>query len=175
MTCCELIGSAPLPANSQQICRYIGYLSDRLKYVSIVNYVSAISLLHKLYGYNCSFLDNYMVRFTLSGLRRVLGDPEPNRPTLHVQDLLAMYRFVQVTDRSERAFWASIVLGFRSLLRKSNLVVSDSSDHVLLLLTRGRHCKGLSGSHPSLLVRSSIGARQVSCVLPSLKFFLCFS
>ena len=118
-----------LPAASQQICRYIVYLSDTLKYVSIVNYVSAVSLLHKLYGYDRSFMDSYMIKFTLAGLRRTLGDPAPCRPTLHIQELLAMYRFIQLQDRSERALWACIVLGFRSLLRWSNLVMSDITDH----------------------------------------------
>ena len=47
-----------------------------------------------------------MVQFTLLGLRRVLGDPAPNRPTLQVQDLLAMYCHVNLLDVQERAMWA---------------------------------------------------------------------
>ena len=129
---CELISCPPLPADSQQVCRYIVYLSDTLKYVSIVNYVSAVSLIHKLYGYDRSFMDSYLIKFTLSGLRRVLGDPAPARPTLHIQELFAMYSHVQFHSPNERASWACIVLGFRSLLRKSNLVVSSCTDqHVI--------------------------------------------
>ena len=94
-----------------------------------MNYLSAVSLLHKLYGYDRSFMDDYVVKFTLTGLRRVLGDPAPLRPALHVQDLLAMYHQVQLNSRMDRAFWACIVLGFRSLLRKSNLVASSLTDH----------------------------------------------
>ena len=126
---CEATGSSPLPANTTQICRYIVFLSDTLKYVSVINYISAVSLLHKLYGYDRSFMDDYKVKFTLAGLRRVLGDDPPSRPTLHIQDLLAMYRHVQLQDRSERTLWACIFLGFRSLLRKSNLVMSSNTDH----------------------------------------------
>ena len=83
-----------------------------------------------MYGYDVCFANNNMVKFTLAGLRRMLGDAAPNRPTLHIQDLKAMYRCVNLMDIQERTMWACIV--FRSLLRKSNLVVSHSTDcHVL--------------------------------------------
>ena len=132
MNFCEMTGSIPIPADVNQICRYVVYLSDTLKYVSIINYLSAVTQLHKLYGYDVHFSTNYLIKFTLAGLRRVLGDPQPNRPTLHVQDLLAMYRRVNLTDIEERAMWACIVLGFRSLLRKSNMLWSHTSDsHVI--------------------------------------------
>ena len=116
----------------QQICRHIVFLSERLKYVSIVNYLSVVTQLHKLYGYDVSFNANYMVRFTLAGVRGTLGDPIPARPTLHISELMAVYRFVQLGDINERTMWACIVLGFRSLLRKSNMVVSNVEDcHVI--------------------------------------------
>ena len=100
--------------------------------MSIINYLSAVSQLHKLYGYDAQFTSNYVVKFTLAGLRRLMGDPQPNRPTLHVQDPLAMYKVVDVKNVEERAMWACIVLGFRSLLRKSNMLWSHASDkHIL--------------------------------------------
>ena len=56
----------------------------------------------------------------------------PDRPTMEVSDLLRMYVHVDHMDRNQRAMWACIVMSFRSLLRKSNLVTSSAQDcHVL--------------------------------------------
>ena len=129
---CESIQATPIPATSTLICRFIVYLSDTLKYVSIMNYVSAICSLHKLFGYSPLFRTDFMVQFTLSGLRRYLSDPPPNRPTLLVEQLLCMYSHVDLCNLNERAMWACVVFSFRTLLRKCNLVVSNASDiHVI--------------------------------------------
>ena len=85
---CESISSPPVPADVTLICRYIVFLSESLKYVSIVNYISAVVVLHKLLGYEHTFRSDYIVKFTFMGLRRFLGDPAPNRPTLLVSQLL---------------------------------------------------------------------------------------
>ena len=64
------------------------FLSDTITYVSIVHYLSAVSQLHKLYDYDIRFTDNSMVKFTLAGLLRTLGDPEPStcpRPVANIQ------------------------------------------------------------------------------------------
>ena len=43
-----------------------------------------------------------------------------------------MYSKVNLLDQNERAMWSAIVFSFRTLLRKSNLEVSDSTDiHVI--------------------------------------------
>ena len=59
---------------------------------------------------------------TMSGIRRALGDPEPHRPTLFVSDLHLMYSKLDLSNNDELCMWACVVLAFRGLLRKSNLV-----------------------------------------------------
>lgn len=74
-----------------------------------------------------------MFRSTMSGLRRILGDPTPIRVTLSVSQLLAMFGFVNIHDINDRAMWACVAVSFRTLLRKSNLVQGSTANP-------GTHC-----------------------------------
>lgn len=117
------------------MCRYIVYLSADLKYVTIDNYVSAVISLNAHYGYDvASIRADFVFRSTMSGLRRILGDPTPIRVTLTICQLLAMFGFVNTSEPNTRAGWACVVTSFRTLLRKSNLVPGSavsSSPHYL--------------------------------------------
>ena len=108
---------------------------DTLKYVSIQNYVSAVLSLNLYYGHDIrSIRSEFEFCMTMSGVRRTLGDPEPHRPTLTIQQLLLMSSYVNLQDPNEVCMWAAIVTGFRTLLRKSNLVpdtLTSASGHYL--------------------------------------------
>ena len=128
---CILHGLSPLPANSHQICRYIVYLARTMTYSSINNYLSGIILLHKMYGYDSSFRSDFIVIFTLQGLKRVLGATSVQKSPLLPEDLSRMSCMVNMINDFEFAVWACIVLSFRTLLRKSNLLPSDGSTHCI--------------------------------------------
>ena len=71
---CAKSASPILPTSVQTMCRYIVYLSEDLKYVTIDNYVSAVIALNAHYGYDVSKIRaNFVFRSTMSGLRRILG------------------------------------------------------------------------------------------------------
>ena len=74
---------------------------------------------------------------TMSGLRRIIGDPAPARPSLDISDLLKMFMHVDMRDISKRAMWAAISLAFRALLRKSNIVPSSLTNPGEHYLRRG--------------------------------------
>ena len=59
---------------------------------------------------------------TMKGLRRLLGDPEPRRITLTLENLLNMSLSMDWLNMNEFSMWTCVVLSFRSLLRKCNLV-----------------------------------------------------
>ena len=110
------------------MCRYVVYLSADLKYITIDNYVSAVISLNAHYGYDVtSIRSNFTFKCTMSGLRRILGDPTPIRFTLSITELFGMFGFVNLDDASDRAMWACVVTSFRTLLRKSNLVPGGTS------------------------------------------------
>ena len=88
---CALVMCPPVPADLRIMCRYVVYLADSLKYVSIQNYVSAVLSLNHYYGHDVRFIrSEFEFCMTMSGVRRMLGDPEPLRPTLTLSQLVAM-------------------------------------------------------------------------------------
>ena len=135
---CAKSASPILPTSVQTMCRYIVYLSEDLKYVTIDNYVSAVLALNAHYGYDVSKIRaDFVFRSTMSGLRRILGDPTPIRVTLTVSQLLCMFGFMDISDVNARAMWTCIVTSFRTLLRKSNLVPGSSINLSPHYLRRG--------------------------------------
>ena len=129
ITFCALLLTPVVPTSVDTMCRFIVYLSDTLAFVTIDNYVSGVISLNKYFGYEVAYIRrNFMFSTTLSGIRRMLGDPAPVRLTLTLPNLLNMYYSVNLLDVNERAIWACIVTSFRSLLRKCNLVPSSQSD-----------------------------------------------
>ena len=110
------------------MCRYIVHLCESVKYRTIQNYVSGVLSLNSFFGHDVKFIrSDFNFIMTMAGIRRVLGDPEPVRPTLTLAELLTMYGNVDQTSQSERCMWACVALSFRSLLRKSNLVPDSGS------------------------------------------------
>ena len=127
---CDQYHLTPLPANPHQICRFLVFLTSTLKYSPINSYLSGVILLHKMYGYAHEFRLDFRVTLTLQGLRRVLGDTSCCKSPLLPVDLHAMYKLVNLSSDFEQAVWACVILAFRTLLRKSNLIPSaDQSQH----------------------------------------------
>ena len=120
---------SPLPTTIQLMCRYIVFLALTLRYVTIDNYVSGVIRLNNYYGYDVSVIrSDFVFRTTMSGIRRVLGDPSPERPTLSVGNLLDMFQCLLLSNPDHVTMWTCIVVSFRALLRKSNLVPNTLSE-----------------------------------------------
>ena len=99
---------------------YIAYLARSFSYVSIVNYVSAVSMLHKWLGYDVEFMSDFAVKSTLSGYKRILGDFQHQKLPITVDMLLAI---VQKCDHvPDSGFISAMLCGFYTFLRKANLV-----------------------------------------------------
>ena len=112
-----------VPTTVNNMCRFAVYLSDTLCYVSIDNYVSGVISLNKYFAYDVSHIRlDFVFSTTMKGLRRLLGDPEPRRITLTLENLLNMSLSVDWLNMNEVSMWTCVVLSFRSLLRKCNLV-----------------------------------------------------
>ena len=133
ITFCVDNGLVSVPADPQTVSRFLVYLARSVKYSTINNYVSAINKLHEYYGHQGNFRDVFMVQLVLSGLKRRLGDTVLQKMPLTTTQLLHMYRLVSLDDDCAHAMWCGIVLSFRTLLRKSNIVPNTSNDggHVL--------------------------------------------
>ena len=111
------------------MCRFLVHLSTDLQYSTINNYLSGLILLHKVYGLPCEFRCDIRVQFTLRGIRRELGDQTKRKDPLLPPDLKKIQECVDFGNQTDFAVWACIVLGFRTLLRKSNLLPGEHSIH----------------------------------------------
>ena len=120
--CDEFGVETPLPASLETVLLYVTHLADRLKYRSIKAYLGGLWMLHKLN--HCDHIDPYTFELdmTMKGIRRTLGDLVVQAIPARLWDLLNIYSTLDMYRSEDVAFWLAILLCFRGLLRKSNVV-----------------------------------------------------
>ena len=118
---CADIGQVPMPADVQTVVRFLVFLARDCKYSTVNNYLSALISLHKFYGYDVTFRDSFLVKLVMRGLRAQLGDHKIQMQHLTVSQLTSMFHG-SVKTSLDLAIWGILILSFRSLLRKSNIV-----------------------------------------------------
>ena len=130
---CQRLGLTPLPATPRTVARFLVWQSKSSKYSTCNNYLSAIVVLHKYYGYDVEFRENFMIKLVLKGIKSVLGDKTVQKRPFTVDELMSMYAALDFTSQEELLCWSAMITSFRTLLRKSNLVTSVDSEngHVL--------------------------------------------
>ena len=130
---CSSYGLVPIPAQPQTIVRFLIHLSTYCKYCSIINYLSAINVLHRHFGHSVTFQDVFTIKLVTRGLRRILGDAQEQKLPI-TPDILKRIHPLLSTDM-DSGYWAAILIGFNTFFRKSNLVPKsaqsyDSSKHL---------------------------------------------
>lgn len=125
---CHLYDLDPIPASSETICLYITFLTDQVKYTTIMNYVSSIWSLHEFLGAEPLAKNSFLVRCTLTGAKRLLGNAVLTADPLLPEDLLKIYMTLDRSDPKDLLFWVCVCLAFRCLLRKCHYT---SSPHCL--------------------------------------------
>lgn len=127
---CTSMSLQPVPAESLTLARYLVKLSSVCKYTTINNHLSAISVLHKFYGYEAGFRDSFLIKMVLSGIKSKYGTAVASKSILTVNQLRLMYSLLPKLEINE-TFWTAILFSFHTLLRKSNIVPSTNSTHTL--------------------------------------------
>ena len=122
---CDSYDRVPLPASLETILLYLAHLSSTLKYVSIVNYLSAVWILHRINGYSHLDSGNFEIVMTLRGIRRTIGDVSNQARPISVKELIVIFTSLDLSSSEDVAFWCAILLCFRGLLRKSNVLEPD--------------------------------------------------
>ena len=118
---CSESDQIPLPADVQTVVRFLVYLARTCKYSTVNNYLSAVISLHNFYGYSAAFRDSFLVKLVMKGLKSQLGDHVTQMKPLTIQQLSDIHSQCVLTEY-DVIIWSVIILSFRSLLRKSNLV-----------------------------------------------------
>ena len=65
---------------------------------------------------------SFAITRTLRGIRRTIGDSKKQAQLVTVHDLRLMFATLDMDSSEDVAFWLAIILCFRGLLRKSNVV-----------------------------------------------------
>lgn len=127
---CASLGVNPIPADALTVGRYLVRLSAKCKYVTVNNHLSAITILHKFYGFNVQFRDYFIIKLILSGIKSKYGNAPSPKCCLTLCQLRQIYSLMYKSEIN-MTLWAIVILSFRSLLRKCNLVPSQGTDHTL--------------------------------------------
>lgn len=176
---CDLYSLQPLPATVDNVCLYITFLTSQVKYKTICNYISALWAMHKFFGFPPTAQDSYLVKCTLQGARRLLGDVTLSADPLLPEDLVCMYKTLNYKDTSDLVFWTALCLGFRCLLRKGHYTASDHTiyrkhvkftDYGLCLLLESS--KTIQYKERSVLIPVVASPGSVLCPVRWLKVYL---
>ena len=119
---CVVYDRIALPASLETILLYLAFLAEKFKYVSIINYLSAVWVFHKVNGYEHVDPKSFPIVITLRGIRRTLGDVSIQARPVSVTELKMIFSVLDMSVDEDLALWVAILLCFRGSLRKSNVV-----------------------------------------------------
>ena len=118
---CRHMRLKPFPCSSFQARLYATKLSEKMKPVSIRNYLSAVWYFSKINGYP-DFSSDFLFKQLLNGIERTFDNSNyHSRYPLSALELLAMYKFLDMRSAEDRIFWIAVTICFRGLLASPTL------------------------------------------------------
>ena len=126
---CVRIGCSPVPVTNGTICRYASYLARSMKYNSIKQYLNIIRLLHLEWGLPNPLHGNFTVNSVMRGIRRHLGDQVSRKKPITPDLLKEILRNLDIKVSFDATVWATCLIMFYGLLRKSNTLVNSESEY----------------------------------------------
>ena len=123
---CAKVGIQPVPLSQADLGRYIAYLSHKLTYNSIRQYLNVLRILHLDAGYENSLANNWYVTTILKGVRRVKGDSVTQKLPITTDILKGIFKNLNLLSSFDRTFWAACLLAFFSFFCKCNLLIPSS-------------------------------------------------
>lgn len=121
---CSQFKLKPIPCSDEQLSWYVTHLMKFMTHGSIVNYIQAVVLAHKLRGLLPPSVSSFTLKLTLDGVKRVGKKSLRSRDPVTISILLSMYNSLDLKQMCNLLFWACCLLLFRSLLRVSHVVLS---------------------------------------------------
>ena len=111
------------PVSEHTMYLFAQYLAYSFKSPnSINNYLYGIKTLHVLCQLKPPDLKNIEVKLTMRGLCKILDKQVKRAQPLTPEILLDMLAYINLKKRSDRVFWAILLIGFFGMLQKSNLI-----------------------------------------------------
>lgn len=122
---CVKIGIPPVPLSQVDLGRYIAFLSRRLSFSSIRQYLNIVRLLHLEAGMPNPLDNNWYVSSILKGVKRVKGNTVSQKLPITMEVLTGILTKLNLHLSFDRCFWAACLVAFFSFFRKSNLLVQS--------------------------------------------------
>ena len=124
---CEDIKIAFVPISQKDLGWYIAFLSRRLSFSSVRQYLNAVRLLHLEAGLKNPLEGNWYIS-SIKGVRRLKGDNVSQKLPITLNILRKIFLCLNLHSSFDRAFWTACLVGFFSFFCKSNLLVQS---HIL--------------------------------------------
>ena len=124
---CTEVNISPLPLSQTDLGRYIAYLSRRLCFSSVRQYLNVVRILHLEAGLPNPLENNWYVKSILSGVKRVKGNAVKQKLPITFDILMGIFTKLELTASFDRCFWSACLVAFFSFFRKSNLLVQSLS------------------------------------------------
>ena len=181
---CHTYELTPLPASPETVARFLVWQSRSSKYSTCNNYLSAINVLHRYYGYELDFRESFLIKLVLKGLKSTLGDQSSQMRPFTVEELSKMFERLDMSSEREMVLWTIVIFSFRTSLRKSNLIPTSlaDTDHVVRrrdisfhswgMLVCVRSTKTLSKGDHALEIPVHYVNNPVFCAASAVKFHL---
>ena len=125
---CQYIKCQPLPVSAKDLCLFAQFLARSFKSVdSIRNYISGVRTLHSLLGLTCGANDSLELKLLLKGIGRLQPHKRRQAAPLSPPILTGIFHMLDMNDTMHATMWALVLIGFFTLSRKSNLVVTGNN------------------------------------------------
>lgn len=80
--------------------------------------------MHIFFSFSPIAKDSFLVKCTMQGARRHLGDSTLSADPLFPEDLVRIYKTLNYRDIKDLVFWTALCLGYRCLLHKGHFTSS---------------------------------------------------
>ena len=110
-----------MPISQLDLGRYIAYLSRKLTFSSVRQYLNIVRLLHLENGHTNPLSNNWYVSSILKGVRRVKGDTCTQKLPITLELLRSIFLNLDLNVSFDRAFWAACLVGFCNIVRLLHL------------------------------------------------------
>lgn len=131
---CQDNGLQPLPAETLTVARFLVHIGTKCAYTTCNNYLSAVVMLHKFFDHESNFRESFVINLVMKGLGRKLGKAVSQKKGLTPTELLSIYHKLDLEQVNTITKWSALILAFRSLLRKSNIVQTSLDDTGMVIL-----------------------------------------
>ncbi|XP_063402490.1 uncharacterized protein LOC134686719 [Mytilus trossulus] len=100
-----------VPISKDNLARYIVFLTQRLCYNSVVNYLNIVRLLHEEAELPYP-IDTHFVKGVLKGVKRVLGAEKRPKLPITPKILSGIFTTIDLNESLDITFWAACLVAF---------------------------------------------------------------